>query len=190
MGALSSFRRTSFPRQRLAEIAWFGFVFIFGLGPRPAESKDKLPTVVEWMSLKGADQPTLSPDGRHVAYHVRSADWEADGFDDEIWVVDVASRKSYQLTNTKGSNRGQSWSPAGRQLAFLSAREGGTQIYLATPPSPEVMKLTEAPNGINEFRWSPDGRRIASHYHLLVAGFTAHCLLGLRLQSREHVSHV
>src|SRR5262245_43142988 len=66
------------------------------------------PTVRDWINLKGAGKPAISPDGRLVAYPIRSADWEAESFDNEVWVADVASGQNYQLTDAKG----WSWAPA------------------------------------------------------------------------------
>lgn len=119
------------------------------------------PTVRQWISLKGAGNPSIAPDGRRVAYTVRSADWGADGFDDEVWVADVASGVCQQLTDANGSSRSPSWSPDGKRLAFLSTREGAAQVYLASPPGRDVIRLTQAGNGVEDFRWSPDGRSIA-----------------------------
>jgi dipeptidyl aminopeptidase/acylaminoacyl peptidase len=119
------------------------------------------PTVQQWISLKGAAGPRISPDGRSVAYTIRSADWGADAFDDEVWVADVASGKSYQLTDAKGSSWNPSWSPDGRSIAFLSTREGRPQIYLASPPGRDAVRLTKAERGVDDFRWSPDGSSIA-----------------------------
>jgi dipeptidyl aminopeptidase/acylaminoacyl peptidase len=119
------------------------------------------PTVQQWINLKGAGATSISPDGRSVAYTIRSADWVADAFDDEIWIADTASGQSYQLTDAKGSSWSPSWSADGRRLAFVSTRDGGSQVYLAAPPSRDVVQVTKADRGVSDFRWSPDGTCIA-----------------------------
>ncbi|HJW71312.1 MAG TPA: S9 family peptidase [Geothrix sp.] len=55
-------------------------------------------------------RPRFSPDGKRLAYEA----------DDQIWIVDLASRKHHQATKISGGASGQTWSPDGKWLAFLS----------------------------------------------------------------------
>ena len=118
-------------------------------------------TIKEWMSLKSALAPRVSPDGKMVAYQLQEANWDENRMEAEIWVFSVATGQSYQLTNAKGSSTNARWSPDGRRLAFLSNRDGKQQVYIATPPGTQVLRLTELSTGVNAFEWSGDGRRIA-----------------------------
>jgi len=127
----------------------------------PTQGDKVGPTVEQWMSLKSADSPRISPDGRGVAYLIQEANWEANAFEWEIWIARIATGERYQLTDSKGSSWNPRWAPDGRRLAFLSNRDGGTQIYLVSPPGREAARLTQADNGVNDFQWSPDGRSIA-----------------------------
>ena len=55
-------------------------------------------------------RPRFSPDGKRLAY-------EAQG---QIWVLDLATRKTVQITDLSGGAEGHIWSPDGTQLAFIS----------------------------------------------------------------------
>ena len=125
------------------------------------QSGGSTPTVEQWMSLKSADSPRISPDGRFVAYTISGADWDANAFDNEIWVAEVATGENYQLTDAKGTSRNASWSPDSKRLAFISNRDGVPQVYLVSPPRREVVQLTRVNTGVDDFKWSPDGRHIA-----------------------------
>ncbi|HKP29463.1 MAG TPA: hypothetical protein VJU15_08665, partial [Gemmatimonadales bacterium] len=125
----------------------------------PALSAQRAPTMREWMSLAAADAPSISPDGRTVAYQVVTPDWSQDGFTVQVWVVNADGGGMRQVT--KGaSSRSARWSPDGQRLAFLSSRGSGTQVYLMRMPDGPPVQLTRADNGVDDFRWSPDGRQI------------------------------
>ena len=54
-----------------------------------------------------------------------------------------------------------SWSPDGKFLAFLSARnDGKTQVWLLNRLGGEAEKLTDTAQDVDSFRWSPDARRM------------------------------
>ena len=67
--------------------------------------------------------PKISPDGRFVAYQVRETNWKDNEFVRQIWLVNVETGKSIQLTRGKKSAGGADWSPDGRWLAFVTERE-------------------------------------------------------------------
>ncbi len=121
----------------------------------------RVPTVKEWISLKSPDTPSISPDGRFVVYTIQESNWESNSFESEIWMTTIATGERRRLTDAKGSSRRPNWSPDGNRLAFISNREGSSQIYIISPPNAEVVKLTQIASGVNAFQWSPDSRHIA-----------------------------
>jgi dipeptidyl aminopeptidase/acylaminoacyl peptidase len=128
-----------------------------------AQTPRRAPTVQEWMSLKNADGPRISPDGRSVAYVVQEPRRDEDSYDVEVWLASVgaAAGEGRQLTSGKGASWNPQWSPDGRRIAFLSSRGGAPQIYLTPPAGGEATQVTRAENGVGSYEWSPDGRRIA-----------------------------
>jgi len=62
------------------------------------------------------------------------------------------------------ANREPDWSPrlapGGRRLAFVSRRDGNSEIYLMALPVGNVLNLTNHPAADYEPDWSPDGRRL------------------------------
>lgn len=100
----------------------------------------------------------LSPDGTKLTYIVRT--YRQD-FASHLWLMDLASGQTREITPGGKSERLAQWSPDGRTLAFLSNRAGGTQIYLMPATGGTVVKLTAQKNPVGIFRWSPDGRTIA-----------------------------
>lgn len=100
----------------------------------------------------------VSPDGKKLAYIVVSypLDWKP-----RIRVLDIATGKSTEITPAKKTERSPRWSPDGKTLAFLSNRDGKTQVYLMPADGGTVTALTSRKNGVSSFRWSPDGKSVA-----------------------------
>lgn len=119
----------------------------------------------------------LSPDGRQVAYVVsRPAEdvvpegvvYMASGAPGlyaatAIWLTDVATGKSRNLSGDRGANWGASWSPDGRRLAFLSDRDGTAGLWIWELESDTFRRIGDvvprSPLGVS-LEWSPDGDRI------------------------------
>lgn len=126
-------------------------------------------TVDDYLKLPVASDPTVTPDGRRVAFVVRKADLERNRFVRAIWVVDTDGTALGQFTYSVGDDYGPKWSPDGRYLAFLSTRpyyvgdkrrEGRAQIWLVAASGGEARRLSEATEGVDEFVWAPDGLAI------------------------------
>jgi dipeptidyl aminopeptidase/acylaminoacyl peptidase len=99
----------------------------------------------------------FSPDGTKLAYVVYTyrQDWSP-----HLWLMDVATGASRDLTPAKKSERLPQWSPDGSMLAFLSNRGGKAQVYIVAAGA-NAVALTAQKNGVKSFHWSPNGKTIA-----------------------------
>lgn len=131
------------------------------LGALAVDSAAQTPTIEQSLNLKSASAPSISPDGRYVAYQVQKANWEDNAFETELWMTVTSTGARYQLTNSKKSNTSPRWSRDSKRIAFISDRDGKRQIYLIAPDGGEAVPLTSLENGVSSIEWSPDGRRIA-----------------------------
>lgn len=129
--------------------------------PAAAQAK-RVPTVDDLLALKSIGSVRLSPDGRWAAYTVTEADMAQDAFISQIWLVETASGKGFQLTRGEKSCSNPGWSPDGRWLAFISSRTGSkSQLFAIRPDGGEAILLTKSETGIGGYEWSPDGRSLA-----------------------------
>ncbi len=128
--------------------------------PKPTNG-DTVPSFNDVINLRVAGSPCISPDGAAIAYTVRSTDWDANRFDTEVWLA-RCGEKPLQLTRTKDGSSGKPrWSPDSQHIAFLADRGDKNQIQVINADGGEAWQLTEVEEGINSFRWSPDGGQIA-----------------------------
>ena len=120
-----------------------------------------VPTIDESLSMKSVAAPRISPDGRYVAYHLTTTNWEENEFVTQIWLASMVTGERYQLTSGKKSSTGPQWSPDSKHIAFVSDRDGKRQIYVISPAGGEAAQLTADESGVGSIAWSPDGGAIA-----------------------------
>jgi serine/threonine protein kinase/dipeptidyl aminopeptidase/acylaminoacyl peptidase len=125
------------------------------------------PRLVNLTSYRGSErQPALSPDSEQVAFS-----WE--GEEDpgtvrplrHIWVKFVDRSEVRQLTNAAGNDSYPSWSPDGRQIAFIRETPAGIRpvvrnaCAISSQGGPE-RKISDLPVGPSQMAWTPDGRGV------------------------------
>ena len=104
----------------------------------PALAQAKHPfTFDDMMKLKRVGDPQVSPDGKWVIFSVVDVDLEANTKTPHIWIVPgsgtppaVARSQEREIIADQDADRPR-WAPDGKQLAFLSTKEGGSQVWIA-----------------------------------------------------------
>src|SRR5215470_18553908 len=117
-------------------------------------------TFDDMIQLHRVSAPQVSPDGKWVAFAVSTPDMDANRNASNVWVMSTAGGEARQLTQS-GRDMAPAWSPDGKTLAFLSSRDGSSQIYLLSMTGGEPKKLSTLSTGADLFQWSPDGKTIA-----------------------------
>jgi dipeptidyl aminopeptidase/acylaminoacyl peptidase len=105
--------------------------------------------------------PQLSPDAQWLAYTVKSPILKDDKNEERIWMIPAAGGDAMPLSAEGLSSSHPRWSPDGKFIAFLSARnEGKTEVWLLNRLGGDAQRLTDTPQDVEEFAWAPDSHRL------------------------------
>jgi dipeptidyl aminopeptidase/acylaminoacyl peptidase len=123
-------------------------------------------TFLDVQHLRSWGSPSVSPDGRYLLHTVSAPNWEEARSQSDIYLVPLAggASQSRRLTFTEDRNETQpTWAPDGSYFVFLSNRDaqqnaqGRNQLYRMRVDGGEAQRLTDAPQGVSSFAFSPDG---------------------------------
>ncbi len=101
---------------------------------------------------------SVSRDGQWLAYAVGTPDVEENRTRSALWLQPLAGGEPRRLTSGEKRDSDPAFSPDGSRIAFLSNRDGGSQIYVLDLTGGEPAKASSFPADVNGFRWSPDGK--------------------------------
>ncbi|HKO03219.1 MAG TPA: S9 family peptidase [Candidatus Acidoferrales bacterium] len=143
-------------------------VLVLLAGVKAAEKRGITPE--DYLAFQFIADPQISADGKSVAYVLTTINQKKNRRESAVWVVAAdGSGESRRLTADGFNSNAPRWSPDGATLAFLSSRNPeagagethGSQVYLLPiAAGGEAVALTKLHNGVQSFRWSPDGSRI------------------------------
>src|SRR5438309_5754402 len=105
----------------------------------------------------------VSADGKWVVYALGRADVDENKTTSALWLqpLDPSSSRAApprQISSGAKKDREPRFSPDGRRIAFVSDRDGTSQVYLLDLGGGEPHKLTSFSEGFAAPIWSPDGK--------------------------------
>src|SRR5687768_11727048 len=106
--------------------------------------------------------PQLAPDGSLVAYLRTTTDTKSGKRNADIWVVGADGSGAKALLGGEKSENTPRWSPDGRRIAFISNRDGASNLYLADADGGDVRQVTKLAAGVQPpVVFSPNGAMLA-----------------------------
>jgi len=131
----------------------------------PVAAQTKHPfTFEDMMKLKRVGEPVPSPDGKWVLFSAVDVDLATNKKTPHIWIVPLAGGPERVLIADQDGDHPR-WAPDGKRFAFLSNKDGGSQVWIADFDGAAgrvtlVRKLTEIATEAGGELWSPDGKNI------------------------------
>src|SRR5580704_4409123 len=124
-------------------------------------------TLADIFQIQTVTQPQIAPDGSRVVYQRNFADIMTDRRYSNLWIVNFDGSGDRPLTTGKFADTDARWSADGRELLFVTDRDGSPQIWrlwLDSGQMAQVTRMNSAPSNAN---WSPDGKWISFVAHVL-----------------------
>ncbi|KOO40392.1 S9 family peptidase [Priestia koreensis] len=115
--------------------------------------------IEEIVSIPSLSGITISDDGKSIAFVRRTANWEENLYDHNIWIYEKENRKSYQLPAGGTSCTAPSWSPDSKSIAYLRGDDDkNNQIFVQFIEDNREVQITNEVEGVNEFKWDAVGK--------------------------------
>jgi dipeptidyl aminopeptidase/acylaminoacyl peptidase len=151
--------------------------------PMAAQAKHPF-TFEDMMKLKRVGDPQISPDGKWVIFSVVDVDLAANSKTPHIWIVPLTTDHVGTVAPGRPAERSSAgssaaeriliadqdadrprWAPDGKRFAFLSTKEGGSQVWTADFDGAggtvsAIHKLTSIATEASGELWSPDAKNI------------------------------
>ncbi|HWK31760.1 MAG TPA: S9 family peptidase [Terriglobales bacterium] len=123
-------------------------------------------TFEDMMQLRRISDPQVSPDGKWVMFSAQDVNLDANTKTNHLWIVPLAGGEAKPLTSgASGEDRGR-FSPDGKKVAYLSSRDGGTQVWVQDfdgangQLSGDPKRITNISTEADGELWSGDGKYI------------------------------
>ena len=198
--AATSGRAPASASRRGAAIAWglgvlivaAGAAGLWWSGSRDAVGSETVPRLQNAIQLTSAlaveGYPTWSPDRQRLAYEATESGFQS-FVNADIWVAQLGGGEPVNLTSGNlTNNRRPSWSPDGRQIVFLSNREGSWSVYSVPAIGGPARKLLPLP-GFDSTSWSaPQWSKDGGTLYIMTREANRNIVVALTLESLQATS--
>lgn len=122
-------------------------------------TSDIMTPEVLW-SMNRIGEYAVSPDGKSVVYNLTHYNIPENKGKTDIFIIDIDGNNNKCITHSFSNEYSPQWTPDGQKIAFMCAENGSMQIWEMNPDGTDREQITNIPDGITGFKFSPDGKQI------------------------------
>ncbi len=136
--------------------------FVLALVPEIVVPQTKRPiTFDDLISMDRISDLQISPDGKTVAFVITRYDKVQNNSNSNIYAVSIDGGALRQVTSAPKGNNNPRWLPDGKSIAFVSSRDGESQVWLTPADGGEPKKVSILSTEASGMRLSKDGKLAA-----------------------------
>lgn len=136
-------------------------VFVLAVLPLVALGQRLPIRLKDFRALIRIESPRFSPDGKKIAFITLRPDYIHDRYDAVLRVTGLHGGAQVLIRGLSKLDMPR-WSPDGKVIAFIATiGKQSPQIYTVPAAGGTPEELGDAPNGVEQFAWSPNGKRMA-----------------------------
>jgi dipeptidyl aminopeptidase/acylaminoacyl peptidase len=125
----------------------------------PKLTSDIMTPEVLW-SFGRLAEPSVSPDGKSMAYTVTYYNVPENKSYRDIYLLNITNKESVRITDTKSNESSPQWRPDGKKIGYLTAVSGASQLWEMNPDGSDPIQVTNSDLDINGFSYSPEQSKI------------------------------
>jgi dipeptidyl aminopeptidase/acylaminoacyl peptidase len=133
------------------------FLILLVAVPLHAQTKRAM-TFEDLIGMERLSDPQTSPDGKVVAFVITKYSTSTNSSNSNIYVVSTEGGTVRQLTVAPRHNRSPRWMPDGKTLAFVSSRDGESQIWTIRADGGEAQKVSAISTGASGLMVARNGQ--------------------------------
>jgi dipeptidyl aminopeptidase/acylaminoacyl peptidase len=133
-----------------------------GASSAGAQQPTRTLTVADMRRFAQVSDPRLSSDGEWIVYAVASIDSAHDRSTADIWLARWDGTLAKRMTRDSADEHAPRFVGNTGAISFLSDRgdkRESDQLWVMPMDGGEARKLTSVRDGVNDYSWSPDGKR-------------------------------
>ena len=120
-------------------------------------------TVADMQRFKEVGDARLSPSGDWIVYTLSGVDTAKDRSSGDIWLARWDGTRTLRMTYGNDDEHSPQFAGSDHAISFLSSRRDphdSDQLWLLSTEGGEAHKLTAIKDGVDDYAWSPDGKRV------------------------------